>query len=158
MLRNLLRATALGIAGLIIGCSVVWFGVSTWESISTRLIGIAMIFPLMGLLGGLLLASPEAETQRKTLRSFLFVVAILLGTLGNYLAFIIVSRTWSSDRLPAAHQSFAYQVTHPGVLPTLVRKSSFGKSEESWMEYVLVGVVGSAFMFWIFTLEPSKRT
>lgn len=155
MSKDSLRAVGLGVAGLIIGCLVAGFAAATWSSMNTRWIGAAMILPLMGLVLGHYLAAPPARADRRRLRAVLFAAGLLLGTLGNYLAFVLVSRTWNRDARPP--QSLFYDATHPSELPPIVRASNYSESEESWQEYVIVGAIASTLIIWMFTREPSDK-
>jgi hypothetical protein len=158
MAKYVLRSIGLGIAGLVLGCLIVWFAAAMWNSIDQRWIATGMLLPLAGLWIGLYLFGPPSDAERRKLRAVLFGAAVLLGTTGNYLAFVIASRTWSMDRVPTEEQSLAYQATHPNSLRTFTsRRQGIHDSEETWREYAAVGLVGSPIIFWIFTREPKAR-
>jgi hypothetical protein len=105
-----------------------------WDSIDQKWIASGMLPPLAGLAVGLKLLDPDVPRDRKRLRAVLLVMAIALGTIGNYLAFVIATRTWYADQFAAGEQSLAYQVTHPDSLPGLKSaQQGLSDTEETWL-------------------------
>ena len=154
--RHFLRAVGCGIAGLVLASAIVYFATATWTSLSSRWINSGAVLPILGLIGGLALAEKDIGERRETLRRWLALAAVPLCTLGNYLAWMITCRAWFADRIPPEHQAFLDQFLHPSVLPTFVTRSggagSYG-SEETYLEYLIVGALVGPFIFWIGTRE-----
>src|SRR5687768_17596103 len=99
MLSHFLKAVALGLLGLLAGCGLVAWATSQWTELSTRWINAGFVFPLLGLAGGLALAEPAIAGKRDRFRFALSLAAAVLCTAGNFLAYVITSRTWFGDRI-----------------------------------------------------------
>lgn len=158
MFKYFLTSVALGILGLFIGTAITWTAVSTWTELNTNWIASAMIFPIFGLLGGLAIAEPHVAEHRGKFRALLALAAMPLCGFGNYLAFIITSRTWFGDRLPPESQSLVFQLMHPDIMPTFVHKSTSGSGlEQSWLMYLIVGLLVGPLLLW-WTSRTSLRS
>jgi hypothetical protein len=152
MIRDLARGLVFSLIAMALGCGVVWWAVSTWTSLSSRWIGAGFVAPIFGLHLALFTACSDDERYRGRLRLALTLVAACVCTAGNYLAFVITSRTWFLERIAAEHRDFFHLVTHPSALPTFVeRAASGGGSEQTWQMYVVVGLLAGPFAFWFTT-------
>lgn len=152
MIRDIARGLLFSLIGIALGCGVVWWAVSTWTSLSSRWIGAGFIAPIFGLHIGLMMARSDDERYLGRLRLALTLVAAFVCTLGNYLAFVITSRTWFLERIAVEHRDFFYLLTHPSALPAFVeRASSGGGSEQTWQMYVVVGLIAGPPAFWFTT-------
>jgi hypothetical protein len=142
MFIHLLRAVLLGALGVAVGCSITWGAVSSWTSLSSRWISAGFVAPVMGLTGGMALADRDPSCRRGLLRFLLALASAPLCALGNYLSFLITSRTWNAEKIAPEHRDFFYQLTHPDVLPSFFEKSSSGlMSEQTWKQYVILGFI-----------------
>jgi hypothetical protein len=141
--RDLFRATALGVAGVVVGCLIVVFAVSRWTELSAHWLNGTMVLPVLGLLGGMKLAQGDPEGTRR-LRNALTPIAGVLGGVGNHLAFVITARTWYADQIALDQQGFLYQVFHPGVLPQF----SVDRVAQPWFLFTGIGIVAGACVFW----------
>ena len=158
MARKLAVSVGLGVLGLAIGCGVVYWAVSRWTELNTGWIDAACVGPLVLLVVGLAAQTPGDSPARGTLRNALIPVAAVLGSAGNYLAYVITAHVWYADKLPAGEQSFVYQLLHPGVLPALTRRTSSSASfEQGWAEYAAVGLVIGVLVFWYTTRRMVPR-
>ena len=150
MFKHFATAVLLGVLGMVAGELIVWYAVSTWTQISSHWLNSAVVLPILGLWGGLALAEKSVAESRGRLRWLLILVAMPLCGAANYLAFVIASRTWFADKIPAEHQSFFFQLTHPDVLPAFGSTGSSGHSSsaESWLMYLILGLVLGPVVFW----------
>jgi hypothetical protein len=158
LFKHFLIAVALGVLGLVIGTLIAWGAVSTWTTLSTNWINSGMVWPTLGLDGGLALAGPHIGQNRGKLRAALMAVAMPLCGFANYLAFIITSRTWFSDRIPEDSQSLIYQIMHPDIMPTFVHTTSSSSHglEQTWVTYLCIGLIaGPLIFFW--STRPAKK-
>ena len=151
MLVHILRSTVFGLLGIVLGCVVVQCAVSQWTELSSHWINTGFVAPMLGIWGGLTMAESTIGAARFRLRLALAVVAAPLCAVGNFLAFVITSRTWFADRIPVEHRGFIDQLMHPDVLPAFISKGTTGAAgfEESWREYVALGlIVGPLLFMW----------
>ena len=156
--RHFLNAVGLGIVGILGACGVVYGAVSSWTTVSSHWINSGCVLPILGLTGGLALAEPSIGERRNALRWALIAAAVPLATVGNYLAWLITVRTWFADRIPAEHQGFLFQLTHPSVLPSFVeqRAGSSYASSETYLQYLLLGAVLGPIILWLTTRRPLR--
>lgn len=159
MTRKLAICIGLGILGVLIGSAIVYGAVSAWTELSSSWVEAGFVVPLMTLIIGLAVVTPAGSPERKTLRRALLPVAALVGTAGNYLAFVITSHVWYADRIPAAQQSWLFQLLHPSVLPSFVSRSSPSSSgiEQTWIEHVVIGFVAALVAFWWITSRMNPK-
>jgi predicted permease len=158
VVRKLANSIGLGILGLAIGCGVVFWAVSTWTELNTAWIDAACVVPLLFLIIGLAVQTTGDSPARRALRMALIPAAAVLGTAGNYLAYVITAHVWYNDKLPGGQQSLVFQLLHPGILPELTQRSSSSASfQQGWLEYVVVGLVAGAFAFWYITRRMVPR-
>jgi len=158
MLGHVVKSAVLGVLGLAFGCGIVLFAVTRWTSLDTMWLNSALVWPILGLTLGLSLAEGSIGTGRTQLRVALTALAIPLCALGNYLAFVLTSRTWFADKIPADQQSFAFQVMHPEVLPNFFHTQNHGSMEWGWTGYLLLGLVAGPIIFWRSSRSPMFTT
>lgn len=152
MLRRLLIASLFGLAALILGCGIVYGAVSQWTNLSSRWISAGFVFPLLGLTFGMYWFENEVVDCRTRFRLALIPISAVLATAGNYLAWVITSRTWFAERIPAEHQGFLFQLMNPKVLPSFFERGSSGSSsEQTWVAAIVVGLFAGPIAFWLMT-------
>ena len=149
MFKYFATSVMFGIVGMVIGTLIVWWAVSTWDSLSTHWLNTAMVMPTLGLVGGLALSDGKIGESRGSLRALLTLVACPICGFSNYLAFIITSRTWFADKIPADHQSFFFQLANPDLMPAFSKSMSSSNytSSESWLMYLIIGLVVGPLVF-----------
>lgn len=152
MIPDVLRSLVLGFIGMAIGCGIAWWVASTWTEINVWWVLLGPALSVLGLERGLSLSDTKDESYRTRLRVLLALTAAMVCAVGNYLTFVILSRTWYANEIPTEHQEFLYQLLHPSVLPSFGETGADGQFEETtWMMYLFFGLIGGPIVFWILT-------
>jgi hypothetical protein len=157
MFSKLMRAIVFGVLGIAIGDTIVYFAVSRWTSLDSMWINSGAVWPLIGLWAGYAMAESELGAARATLRRLLTLAAIPLCAAGNFLAFVITSRTWFAEQIAPEHRDLFYQLMHPDVLPGIYHRSAHGSSSLAWtwIGYLVMGLVVGPLVFWN-TSKPTQ--
>lgn len=146
MIVDMAKGFIYSAVGVVVGSAIVLYAVSTWTSLSTHWINSGLVIPLLGLH---LAFSQSTGELRGRVRVGMMLIAAVMCTLGNYLAFVITSRTWFAEKIAPEHQGLFYQLTHPDVLPKFIERGSSGSgSEQTWQMYVCLGLILGPLIFW----------
>ena len=155
MTGHVLRALGLAIVGMIVGETIVWFAVVTWNSISAWWMIVACALPLWAFAQTYLTASSQVP-NRRAFRAVLAVLSAVAGGLTNYTSWVITARTWSADLIAPEHQGLLFQLLHPSVLPAFVENAGGASPplEAGWLQYLLFGIAAGGGAFWWMTRAP----
>jgi hypothetical protein len=148
MFKAFAASLALGIVGMVAGLMIEWLAVSTWTTLSSDWLFAALIVPIVGMVGGFALFRHDVGESTGPVRALLSLAAIPLCGFSNYMAFIVASRTWFADKIPADQQSLFFQIAHPDLLPAFSTSSHNSSHSESWVAYLIAGVLVGPIAFW----------